>query len=253
MAKAYQISNNIIFSVNDDGSISKFASISESGEIVKIGESTKKAQGDSVWGYWLVMLVLLVGCIILFCLYNNAESNYQWQQRETRTMENKYKESQGQVAAIKSEKDALWEGKRSAEEALSTLKEKVGNTYPLIVSDIYVGNMYQGGGMETNYGGTIYSRNSMYLVPKITYYGINIGSKTFYVKLYKPDGSLARGSSSPAGYSYSNSLYVSSGANNTYEFSGWGSPNKGHWKSGNYRFEIWYGNTCLKSKTFTIY
>lgn len=36
MAKSYTISNNIIFSVNDDGSITKFATISESGEFCRI-------------------------------------------------------------------------------------------------------------------------------------------------------------------------------------------------------------------------
>ena len=38
MAKNYQISNNIIFCVNDDGSITKFATINEAGEIYRIGE-----------------------------------------------------------------------------------------------------------------------------------------------------------------------------------------------------------------------
>ena len=40
---------------------------------------------------------------------------------------------------------------------------------------------------------------------------------------------------------------------NTYSLNGWGNRNKGHWTSGTYRIEVWYENTCLKSKTFTIY
>lgn len=253
MPKTYQISNNIVFRVNDDGSITKFAIISENGDINRVGDTVNIKKPHKVWGFWVAIFLLLIFGIVLFFKYNEAESNARWYQNQSRTYENKYNESQSEIKDLKREKEKLAEDKRSTEEALSTLKEKVGASYPLIISDISVGNMTQEGSMDTNYGSTIYSRNSMYLTPKITYYGINTGNKTLYVKLYKPDGTLATGSSSPSGYSYSNSLYVSPGANHTYAFSGWGSSTKGHWKSGTYRFEIWYGSICLKSKTFTIY
>ena len=76
------------------------------------------------------------------------------------------------------------------------------------------------------------------------------GSKTLKVKLYRPDGSLSTGSYST--YSYSDDAYLYEGEN-SYTLSGWGNENKGHWRSGTYRIEIWYNNSCLKSKTFTIY
>lgn len=50
MAKNYQISNNIIFCVNDDGSITKFATINEAGEIYRIREPIKRPKGKTVWG-----------------------------------------------------------------------------------------------------------------------------------------------------------------------------------------------------------
>jgi len=35
--------------------------------------------------------------------------------------------------------------------------------------------------------------------------------------------------------------------------SGWGNEQKGNWKAGNYRYEIWYNKVCLKSVEFKIY
>lgn len=253
MPKTYQISNNVIFSVNDDGSISKFASISESGDIIRIGEDPKKPKSHKVWGYWLVMIILLGACVALFCLYNNAESNYRWQQSRTSSMESKYNESQRQVSELTSEKESLAEGKRSAEDALSMLKQKVGDTYPLIISDIEIANVTYNGDIETNYGNTLYSSRTMYLKPRIKYYGISSGNKTLKVKWYNPNGTLKTGTSSPSGFSQSESCYIYSGSDNSYSLNGWGNSTRGHWNAGNYRIEIWYGNTCLKSKSFTIY
>lgn len=253
MPRTYQISNNTIFSVNDDGSISKFASISESGEITRFGESPQVRKQHKVWGYWLVMLILFGACGLLFCLYNKTESNYRLQQSRTSSMEDKYKEAQQQVSALTSEKESLAEGKAAAEEALSMLKQKVGDSYPIIISDIEIANSYKGGNIETDFGNTIYSLNTMYLTPKITYYGISSGTKTLYVKWFKPDGTMSSGSSSPYGFSQSDNHYLYSGSDNTLTLSGWGNENKGHWKAGNYRIEIWYNNTCLKSKNFRIY
>lgn len=163
MPKTYQISNNIIFSVNDDGSISKFASINESGEITRIGKSHQCSKSHKVLGYWLIMIFLLGMCVALFCLYNNVESNYQCQQNRTRTIESKYNEAQRQFSVLTSEKESLAEGKVSAEEALSTLKQKVGDSYPLIISDIEIANVTYNGDIETDYGNTLYSNRTMYL------------------------------------------------------------------------------------------
>lgn len=94
----------------------------------------------------------------------------------------------------------------------------------------------------------------MYLKPRITYTGISSGhSITINVRWYTPDGTVSRGEGSPSGYSLSQSIYVQSGEDNITTLSGWGNQTKGNWKKGKYRFEIWYGNVCLRSKTFTIY
>jgi hypothetical protein len=105
----------------------------------------------------------------------------------------------------------------------------------------------------TNFGNTIYSSGTMYLQPRIEYTGLTSGTKTLKVKWYNPDGTIRSGTTSPSGFSQSESMYVSRGDNNTYTLNGWGNSAKGNWRSGTYRIEIWYDNTCLKAKTFTIY
>lgn len=139
-----------------------------------------------------------------------------------------------------------------AQQKMNELKDKIGSSMPLIITDIQIANTSNGGDIETDYGNTIYSSSTMFLKPKISYMGIKTGENiNLNVKFYTPSG-LSTGSSSPHGCSYSTSMYVYSG-DNTETLSGWGSSSRGHWRSGQYRFEIWYGDVCLKSKSFAIY
>lgn len=138
---------------------------------------------------------------------------------------------------------------------LSNYQNKVGKHLPFIVTDIEMANNYKGGTHETDFGGTIYSRKSMYLAPRIKYIGLVEGTRNILVKLYKPDGSLSTGtpsSETPKGYSYSSSAYIYKGEN-TRELSGWGNEKKGNWAKGTYKIEVWYNDMCLKAKSFTIY
>ena len=129
----------------------------------------------------------------------------------------------------------------------------IKNTFPINITNIEIGNAYQDGTIETKYGSTLYSSNTMFLKPRITYTGINTGSSIkLKIKWYTPNGTLSTGEKSPSGFSQEASLYVYSGSN-TKTLSGWGSANKGHWSSGTYRIEVWYNDVCIKSKTFRIY
>lgn len=253
MARTYQISNGIIFCVNDDGSITKYATINENGDICKIGDKIQKISPQKTWKSMSVIVLLLIGVTTLGILYYNAWEDYQSQIDKTYSIDRKYQESQKRISDLQIEKQELVHQKESIEEALRSLKQIVGGSYPLIISDIEIANTYKGGDVETDYGRTIYSSNTMFLKPRITYYGIQSGTKTLKVKWYNPDGSIRTGSSSPYGFSQSDDHYISSGANNTLTLRGWGYENKGHWSSGTYRIEIWYETTCLKSKTFYIH
>lgn len=135
------------------------------------------------------------------------------------------------------------------EEELAMLQK----SFPIIITDIKIGNVDYDSNVETDYGNTIYSRYTMYLKPQITYTGINPWqSINLKVKWYTPNGSLSRGDSSPSGFSQSEDLYVWSGSNTT-TLRGWGNRSKGHWSSGTYRIEIWYEDVCLRAENFTIY
>lgn len=151
---------------------------------------------------------------------------------------------------------------------LSTYKESLQNSelkldslkslFPINITNIEIGNIYYDGSVETDYGSTIYSKNTMFLQPKITYTGINTG-RSIDLKIkwygYQPDRSLRlrTGDSSPYGYSLEQSIYVFGGSNNTSVLPGWGKETKGNWGKGDYRIEIWYAGVCLKAKNFTIY
>ncbi len=140
----------------------------------------------------------------------------------------------------------------SAQARLNRFKNQVEETMPILISKIEIGNVFVNGNIETDYGNRIHSSRTMFLKPRITYKGVKTSENiNLYVRLYTPSG-LSTGNSSPRGYSYSSSIYVYSGENSDYLI-GWGRDKVGHWDAGNYRIEIWYGDVCLKSQSFTIY
>lgn len=239
-------SDNVIYSVNEDGTITKLARIEQDGSIASFGE--KKANGQeknsNILGTVIVLLVIGLIVFICICVNTNDSNNY---------LRSKVDQQNSEINDLKGQNESLKEDKEVAESALTTLKNEIGNNYPLIITDILIGNMNSDSEMETDYGNTIYSSNTMYLIPKIEYYGIDAGYKTIKVKWIMPDGSMSRGSSSPYGFSQSGSYLISSGSDNSLLLGGWGNANRGYWQSGTYRIEIWYENSCLKSKTFTIY
>ena len=149
---------------------------------------------------------------------------------------------------IESLKEDLEQSKRD----LADLKADIGNAVPFVIRDIQMATY---GGSEPNdidYGNILYSSQTRYLRPKISYTCFKSGSRTVYVKFFRPDGSLSSGGSSPSGYSYSNSVSFDEG-DHEKDLKGWGGTDWGHWSSGNYVIEIWYDNACIKRKEFRIY
>lgn len=133
----------------------------------------------------------------------------------------------------------------------NAFKKNLANN-PIIIYDVQLANTDSNGVVETDYGGYIFSFYSMYITPKIKYIGVTSGKQTLKVKLYYPNGTLSRGDSSPTDCSYTSDQYISTGKNEL-TLSGWGGDKRGHWSKGNYKIEIWCGNTCLYTKVFKIY
>lgn len=228
MNKDYIISNDgTIFEIKEDGSISKIARIDDNGNISSISGTISRPQQGGKGKYWFFIILFLVSSAVLGVLYlqtSDRLSYYRWQYYDVN-------------------KELL---------ETNSIISNIAETYPLIITDIKIGNVYEDGDIQTDYGKRIYDYNTMYLQPKISYIGLISGTKELKVKWYTPSGYLRRGNSSPYGFSQSYDEYISKG-NNTLTPIGWGNENKGNWRSGTYRIEIWYENTCLKSKTFTIY
>lgn len=197
-------------------------------------------------GSIIAIIFLVLATIILGALYVNAIENRDYWYQEYIDEGEKYDQQLEEVS------NELRIVKQQLAEKESLLSSIANNNIPLIITDIQIGNTYYNGNLETNYGSTIYSRNTMYLTPRIKYMGLVSGNKTLKVKWYNPSGTLSTGTSSTNGYSQSDSYYVSKGQN-TLTLRGWGNETKGHWRSGTYKIEIWYENKCLSSKSFTIY
>lgn len=77
-------------------------------------------------------------------------------------------------------------------------QSKVSEAYPLIITKIEIGNMYYDGEMCDDFGEMIHSWETMYLKPRITYYGLKSSTSIrLNVKLVDSDGVMYTGKTSP--------------------------------------------------------
>jgi len=203
----------------------------------------------------ILCIVIAICGIGLFFLQNSLDStrnNLASAQKDITKKSETIKTLNITVAGLQTSLSEEQSKREKAENDFLELKSSFESYMPVIITDVEIANIYSNGSIETDYGETIYSSSSMYIKPKITYIGIKTDENiTLNIKLYTPTG-MSRGSYSPSDCSYTESFNVYSGSN-TKSFNGWGGNSKGHWPSGTYRYEFWYGNVCLKAKTFTIY
>lgn len=228
-------------------------------------ENTKIKRQKKQFLYVILLCIAVIGCGVGIYFLNDSLNVVQSELElanntiisKNAVIDEKNSKISEQNSKINDLKSSLSDEKNMremAEKKYEELKNSFSNSIPILITDIEIANVYNDGAIETNYGSSIYASSSMYLKPKITYTGIRDGDNiTLYARLYGISGSLQKGKSSPNGYTFSNSLTISEGSGNTYQMSGWGGSNKGFWNRGSYRYEIWYGNMCLKSKTFTLY
>ncbi len=149
-------------------------------------------------------------------------------------------------------------------EELKTLEETVSDYYnshlggsaqnlPFTIKSTSIANTDYNGNIITSYGTKIYSYKTQYLKPKIYVNLKRAGTYDIYVKFYTPSGlSTATSGGSPEGYSYRTSVTMTTGVD-SYELSGWGGSDSGHWKSGEYRLEFYYEGEMIGQRAFTIY
>lgn len=223
MADEYKILGSTIYRISPDGNIVKFATVSDAGDMDLPTEDPRpvNAKRRRVWGYWVAIIVLaILACV--WCVGMNLEM------RDNRRN---------------------FSARLEAEQLLV----RVSAHYPMIISDIEIGNVDASGETISNFGTNIYSRNAEYLSPRLKYTGLVNRPTQLKVRLYMPDGNLLRGSSSPSDATFSCQVSIEGGDNKTMLLEDWGWSTPGHWNRGIYRIEVWCADVCLKSKTFTIY
>lgn len=217
-------------------------------------ESLKKQKKQYRWVISLSLLVAAAFVAIVHFNQNVNDLNYTLNKREATidslhtVISNKNKTILSKEEIISKKDRELKNTKFELASAQSSMNDLLQYT-PLIVSDITIKNEGE------DYGETIYSRNTTYLYPRLKVYGLVDRTITLYIKFYTPNG-LSTGTGkwqSPPGYSYKDDVTIQKNRQTMLHISGWGGKDKGHWKKGSYRIEIWYNYSCLKTKTFTIY
>jgi hypothetical protein len=120
------------------------------------------------------------------------------------------------------------------------------------VTALKVGNWGDGRWL-TQAGDTLYSSQMRYLESVITYKAPFDGEATFYIKILDPYGDLKRNAdTSPAGYTYSDTMRINRGNNQTLDLGGWGNPGSSVYQAGEWTVEVWYNDVCLRSEKVRI-
>lgn len=172
----------------------------------------------SNWGWWFVAL-FAIAVIVIFFQAQDSKSNNESLQSELSEVNYRY--------------------------------SRLSNAYPIIIKDIDIAFADKNNKIITDYGDKLYKRKSKYLKPRITYTSDQNKEVKFKVKWYY-NGKCISNPKVQGGFTQSYTLSVNEGEN-TLELLGYGADRYGHWSSGDYRVEIWVGNSCLKSKSFKIH
>ena len=121
---------------------------------------------------------------------------------------------------------------------------------PFLITKFEVANVDYNNNIIQDYGVTIWDNKSLYLKPRITVKPLSgADTYTITIKLYQ-NNKLYTGKSTD--YTYTNDISVSGQSGQVISLTGWGSSTSGFWPAGNYRFEVWYGDYCLGSKSFKV-
>ncbi len=143
---------------------------------------------------------------------------------------------------------------RKEKQTIDTNYLDLKDMMPIIIRGVEIGCLDRGESFKIDYGGLLFSDKIVFLQPRIIYQGIKKEGKiALYCKLYTPSGNILSCKASPIGFTTIDILNVVNGENSVL-LSRWGGSNWTiQWEKGDYRFEIWYRDICLKTKTFTIY
>lgn len=207
-----------------------------------ISEQLKKAQNKVSTLRRVYISLLVVLSIILIAVATTKQARIKMLTSENTELYDKNDRLRSKNTSLRETNEHLQEENGQ----LSKVVKKVSENTPVIVSSVEVKNEGE------EYGGTIYSKRTTYLYPRVKGFSLIEGTTTLQFKLYGPGG-LRSGKTSPKGYSFQDDVYLSENRNFTYDDMGWGGTDKGHYAAGQYRYEVWYKGKCIGSKSFTIH
>lgn len=140
--------------------------------------------------------------------------------------------------------------------------DNISSSIPMLITDIEISNIYEGGRIQSDYGSVIYSNEARFLKPRITYTRIRrmmiyslTESVDLNVKFYSESdnvSTLLTNLNSPDGYTYLSTVSIEDGCDKKIELPSWGYGKHSVFAPGKYRIEIWHNDVCLRSKTFNI-
>lgn len=210
----------------------------------------KKNRGKIVM--WILLFLLLASIAGILLLFHDSGSAH----KGLKNAKGKISKLEAQVLSLRTELDTTTinlRKQKSMNERLQLELDTLRTLYPIYITKLEVANADNHGNAISSFGKTISASSSMYLMPRITYWGLKVGEKiTLYVRLYDNEDKLVTGSSSPKGYSYDCKIDPILPNENMLSLSGWGGGDKGHFRAGSYRYEVWYEDICLKQHVFTL-
>ena len=123
---------------------------------------------------------------------------------------------------------------------------------PFVVTNLEIANTEADGQIIQDYGSTLYDYKTKFLQPRVTLATNKAsGTYTVSVKLYKGI-ELQRGPTSPDDCTFTRVITLQGSGNQMEVLGNWGSKRAGKLRKGTYRFEIWYQDHCIGSKTFKL-
>ena len=144
-------------------------------------------------------------------------------------------------------------GKKPVKKPTTTTPTKTNAMDYVTITGLKIGNTNYDGDILTSYGGTLYVDEMKYATPKLTYNCTKAANNvTLYTKIYRPNGTMMTGSSSPSGYTTSDDADFEKGTAMTLTLPGWGNNDGGSYVKGTYRWELWYKGKKLFSTSFYV-
>ena len=146
-------------------------------------------------------------------------------------------------------------GNRLMSRKFTVLPKKDPREYkdlPLYITDMSFGNVELNGSYINRYDENLFSEDIRYLKGRIKYSTDRNQKVPLSVRIFDNDGVLKRGTSSPAGYTFTDTCSLSAGTDRELILSGWGKKNESNYPPGSYLYEVWSNGVKLYSQTIEI-